>query len=89
MERPDPDAPYRTGWIWAILTFFLIVGTVASAFVIYGATALLPAGAYVDGAVVILAGLVVAVLAFLFLAGLLYRIDRFRGVPHRTVKLFE
>jgi hypothetical protein len=87
--RRPPTSPYRTGWIWAILTFFLVIGTVASAFVVYGATDLLPAGDLAGGALAIVLGLGVAVLAFLFLAGLLYRIDRLRGVPHRTVRLFE
>jgi hypothetical protein len=31
----------------------------------------------------------VAVLAFLFMAGILYRVDRYRGANQRRVELFE
>jgi hypothetical protein len=90
MAASEPTMkPYRTGWIWAILTFFLVTGTVASAFVVYGLTDLWPSGAHLDAALAVGLGLLVAILSLLFLAGLLYRIDRLRGVPHRRVELFE
>jgi hypothetical protein len=28
-------------------------------------------------------------LCFLFVTGILYRVDRLRGIPHRKVRLFE
>ena len=89
MAASSPIRPYRTGWIWAILTLFLITGTVAAAFVVYGLTDLWPSGAHLAALLAVGLGLVGAVLSLLFLAGLLYRIDRLRGVPHRRVELFE
>jgi hypothetical protein len=87
---PEPEPPvYRTGWLWAILTGLLVLGTVASAFVVYGVTDLAVAGAWGWALVAILGGAGVATLALLLLAGMLYRVDRLRGVPHRTVNLFE
>ena len=80
---------YRTGWLWAVLTLLLVFGTVASASVVYGVTALWAQGAWLAGAVVIGVGGFVALMSFLLLAGLLYRVDRLRGVPHRRVTLFE
>ena len=86
----EPDRPrYRTGWLWIVLTLLLIVGTVASAFVVYGITDLVGTGRWFPDALEALGGAVVAALALMLLAGMLYRVDRLRGVPHRTVRLFE
>lgn len=81
--------PYRYGWLWAVLTILVVLGTVASATVVYGVTTYWVYGAWLIGSVVVVVGLVGALLSFLLLAGMLYRIDRLRGVPHRTVTLFE
>jgi hypothetical protein len=80
---------YRTGTLWGILCLLLLVGTVASAFVVYGVTDLLSTGRILRDVVLTLAGAAVASLAFLFLSGILYRVDRLRGVAHRRVALFE
>ncbi|HTS33285.1 MAG TPA: hypothetical protein VMI55_05030 [Thermoplasmata archaeon] len=34
-------------------------------------------------------GVLVALLSFLFMAGILYRVDRYRGTTGRRVELFE
>ena len=39
--------------------------------------------------VVLGVGVVVALLSFLFMAGILYRVDRYRGSTGRRVELFE
>lgn len=86
----SPAAPtYRTGWLWAVLTVLLIFGTVASAAVVYGFAQLWTGGSWVTAAASVAIGLFGATICFLLLAGMLYRIDRLRGVPHRTVRLFE
>ncbi len=84
----DEEKPHwNTGWLWGILAIFLVVGTVGSATVVYGLLGLV-AGQLID-AIAVVVGAVVAVLAFLFLAGILYRVDRYRGTAVRSVKLFE
>jgi hypothetical protein len=86
----EPSAPsYTTGWLWIVLTAIVVVGTVASAFVVYGITDLAGSGQWLYAGVAIVGGAVVATLALLLVAGILYRVDRIRGVPHRTVNLFE
>ena len=86
-ERADPPR-YRTGWLWLVLAFLLVVGTVASAFVVYGFLGVLNGELLPYLPIGIGAG-VVAALALLLLTGMLYRVDRLRGVPHREVRLFE
>lgn len=80
---------YRTGWLWAILTLLLVLGTAGSAFVVYGATGAATSGDWFPGVPVALGGAVVAILSLMLLAGMLYRVDRLRGVPHRVVRIFE
>jgi hypothetical protein len=78
---------WRTGSLWGILAVLLVLGTVGAATVVYGAT-----GAFAGDPWSLLAvpvGAVVAVLAFLFMAGILYRVDRYRGANLRRVELFE
>jgi hypothetical protein len=85
----DAPAPsYRTGWLWAVLVFLLVVGTVASAFVVYGLQGVL-GGALLPYLPIAIVGAFIAILAILLIAGFFYRIDRLRGVPHREVRLFE
>lgn len=81
--------PYRTGWLWGVLTLLLLVGTVAAAFVVYGLTDLLANGNWLLDLPALIVGAVVASIAMLLLTGILYRVDRLRGVPHREVRLFE
>jgi len=86
----EPAVPtYRTGWLWAVLTIILVIGTVASAFVVYGITDLAGSGQWLYATLAIVGGAVVAAFSLLLVAGILYRVDRLRGVPHRTVRLFE
>ena len=79
---------YRTGWLWLTLGFFLMVGTVGSAFVVYGALGLWN-GELLPYLPITVVGGFTAVLSLLLLTGMLYRVDRLRGVPHREVALFE
>lgn len=58
-----------------------------SAAVVYGVLGLV-AGVVWD-ALAIAVGAVVAVLAFLFMAGILYRVDRYRGATDRRIEFFE
>ena len=73
--------------IWEVLAVFLVLGTVGSAAFVYGLLGLLN-GLWID-AVVAGIGAFVAFLCFLFMAGILYRIDRYRGATGRRVMLFE
>jgi hypothetical protein len=82
-ERPQ----WKTGVLWGILALFLILGAVGSAAVVYGVTGL--AAGNLWGAVALPVGAAVAVLSFLFMAGILYRVDRYRGANSRKVELFE
>ncbi|MGA8664082.1 MAG: hypothetical protein WB809_03310 [Thermoplasmata archaeon] len=63
------------------------MGSVGLATIVYGITGIL-AGQPWD-AVALPIGGAVAVLSFLFMAGILYRVDRYRGVEGRRVALFE
>jgi hypothetical protein len=78
---------WRTGVLWGILAVFLIIGTTGAATVVYGAMSL--ATGDVFGLIPLVIGAVVAVLGFLFIAGILYRVDRYRGTNQRRVELFE
>jgi hypothetical protein len=78
---------WPTGWLWIVLAVFLVFGSVGAAGVVYGLTGAL-AGQWVDLVAVPVGG-VVAVLSFLFMAGILYRVDRYRGVTGRRIELFE
>jgi hypothetical protein len=86
----EPVAPvYHTGTLWVVLAFFLMVGTVAAAFVVYGLSGVVATGALLPGLPIAVIGGAVATIAMLLIIGLLYRVDRLRGVPHREVRLFE
>lgn len=89
MSEPASPPKYKTGTLWAILLLFMMGGTVAATYVVWGVSELLLTGRYlVDVPVALVAG-VVTVLCVLFVLGILYRVDRLRGVPHREVALFE
>jgi hypothetical protein len=80
---------YRTGVIWGVLTLFLVLGSVACAFFAYGLSEALTTHAYLlDGAIMVVAA-GAALWLVLLVVGLLYRIDRLRGVAHRRIELFE
>ena len=88
MSSEEPAPAYRTGWLWGVLTLFLLIGTVASAFVVYAFLGILDGNLFPDLPIAVVGGFV-AVVALLILTGMLYRVDRIRGVPHREVRLFE
>lgn len=86
----EPAPPrYRTGALWGVLALILLVGTVAAAFFVYGLTDLLATGRYLPDLPIAAAGAAIASFAMLLLTGILYRVDRLRGVPHKEVRLFE
>lgn len=89
-DGPRAAGPtYRTGWLWGILLLLMLGGTVAGAYVVWGVSNLVLTGHYLlDVPVTIGAGFV-AVVCVLLVTGILYRVDRLRGVPHREVALFE
>jgi hypothetical protein len=82
-EKPK----WTTGTLWMILGGFIVLGSVGLATIAYGITGAL-AGQWV-ALVAIPIGAVVGGLAFLFIAGILYRVDRYRGVTERRIELFE
>ena len=83
-----PEKPvWKTGSLWGILAGLLLLGTVGSATVVYGALGTV-AGDPFDLIALGLGG-AVAFLAFLFMAGILYRVDRYRGATQRRVEFFE
>ena len=83
-ERPV----WRTNVLWAILAVFLVLGTVGGGTFVYGILWLW-AGIWVGGAIVTVFGGALAFLSFLYMAGILYRVDRYRGANHRRIELFE
>ncbi len=87
----DPGArPGREGStavLWGILAVFLVIGAVGLATFVYGLEAY--AASPLAGALEMGAGTAIAFLAFLFTAGILYRVDRYRGANQRTVAFFE
>ena len=87
MTEAAPAPQWKTGSLWGILAAFLVLGTVGAGTVVYGVLGVLD-GDLLDLAVLAV-GAVVAVLMFLFMAGILYRVDRYRGVAHRRIELFE
>jgi hypothetical protein len=80
---------YRTGWLWGILLLFSLGGTVGGAYVVWGASSLILTGQYLVYVPVIVAASFATIVCVLFVSGILYRVDRLRGVPHREVALFE
>lgn len=80
---------YRYGTLWGVLALFLLLGTVASAFFVYGLADLLSTGRVLWDVPILIAGAFVATIMLLLLTGVLYRVDRLRGVPHRRIELFD
>ena len=88
MSSPPEETPvWRTGTLWGVLAVLLVFGAVGSATLVYGLLALW-AGSWLGAAEAAL-GTVVALLALLFMIGILYRVDRYRGAVGRRVELFE
>lgn len=87
MSEPNDRPAWRTNVLWGLLAVFLVLGSVGGATFVYGLTWALT-GQWV-GLPVAGFGAVVAFLAFLFMAGILYRVDRYRGKNGRRIELFE
>ncbi len=78
---------WKTGVLWGVLLVFLLVGSLGLAGIVYGLMGILAGDWF---AVLALgAGGLGAFLAFLFTAGILYRVDRYRGSEQRRVEIFE
>jgi hypothetical protein len=82
-ERPV----WRTGWLWGVLAVLLVLGSAGAATLVYGLLGV-ASGVGID-AIVAGFGAVVALLSMLFMIGILYRVDRYRGALGRRVELFE
>lgn len=89
MTENEEPPKWKTGVLWAILGAFLTIGTLGAAFFVYGLLLVLGIGVSVVGLAALIGGALVAFLSFLFMAGIMYRVDRYRGVAHRRVDLFE
>lgn len=87
MSEPTETPVWKTGALWGILAVLLVVGTVGAATVVYGLVGATAGNLY--DLIVVAGGAVVAVLAFLFMAGILYRVDQYRGAAQRRVEFFE
>jgi len=87
VTEPTERPRWETGSLWGVLAVFLVVGSVGAATFVYGLTWLF-VGDWL-GILVAGFGAVVAFLAFLFMAGVLYRVDRYRGANGRRIELFE
>jgi hypothetical protein len=85
-----PPAPrYKTGALWGILMLFMLGGAASAAYVVWGLSEWVRTGRYWLDVPVAAGAALVTALCFLFVTGILYRVDRLRGVPHREVALFE
>ncbi|HTP54181.1 MAG TPA: hypothetical protein VML94_04340 [Thermoplasmata archaeon] len=87
MSEPAEAPKWKTGTLWGILAGFVIVGSAGAATFIYGALGVVSGD--LIGFLFLGVGALAAVLAFLFTLGILYRVDRYRGVTSRRVELFE
>ena len=89
MTEPSSKPKYKTGWLWAILLLFMAAGTISATYVVWGLSNLVLTGQYLIDIPVAVGASVATIVCVLFTAGILYRVDRLRGVPHREVALFE
>jgi len=88
VSESEPARPqWRTNVLWGVLAVLLVLGSVGAATFVFGVTELLAGDMW--GAVVAALGVLIAVLSFLFMAGILYRVDRYRGKNGRRIELFE
>jgi uncharacterized membrane protein len=87
VSEPADRPQWRTNVLWGVLAGFLVLGSVGGATFVYGLTWVLSGELF--GFLIAAFGAVVTFLAFLFMAGILYRVDRYRGANGRRVELFE
>ncbi len=88
MTEP-PVVRYRTGALWVLLAILLVFGTVAAATFVYGLTDLYATRRLWPDVPVLVGGAFGATFFLLLITGILYRVDRVRGVPHRRIELFD
>ena len=88
---PATETPtWSTGVLWGLLAAFLLPGTAAVGLLAYAIVVwTILDHDYGFGILVSVVSGSVAFLCFLFIAGILYRVDRYRGADHKVVKLFE
>ena len=89
MTEPSPDPKYKTGWLWAILLLFSLGGTVGAIWVVWSVSNLFRTGQILFYGPIAVGAAFLALVCVLFVSGILYRVDRLRGVAHREVALFE
>jgi hypothetical protein len=87
VSEPKAAPKWNTTPLWGVLAALLLFGTLGGATFVFGLVEVL--GQNLFGIVPAAIGGIVAFLAFLFLAGILYRVDRYRGANLRRVELFE
>ena len=87
MSEQEEKPEWRTNALWGVLAVFVVIGSVGGATFVYGLTWVF-AGAWF-GVIIAGFGAVVTILAALFTLGILYRVDRYRGVTGRRIELFE
>jgi heme A synthase len=87
VSSPADRPKWNTAPLWGILGVLLVLGTVGAATFVYGLLDVV--SGQLAGLLAAVLGGFVAFLAFLFMAGILYRVDRYRGVTERRVELFE
>lgn len=87
MSSSNGVPTWNTAPLWGLLAGLLVIGTVGSATFVYGVLGVLGGSPLYLVAVVV--GGAVAFLGFLFMAGILYRVDRYRGANQRRIELFE
>lgn len=89
MTSSEETPHWTTGVLWVILGVFLTVGTLGAVFFVYGLLLALGVGLSLLALGALVGGGLVSLLSFLFMAGILYRVDRYRGVAHRRIEFFE
>jgi Na+-translocating ferredoxin:NAD+ oxidoreductase RnfA subunit len=85
----EASPKYKTGVIWGVLAVLLVLGTVASATVVWAVLNAVSTHQYLLDGVLLVISAFGAIYVLLLMAGIFYRIDRLRGVPHRRIELFE
>ncbi len=88
MTSAEPARPtWNTAPLWGVLALLLVVGTLGAATFVFGLLGVLSGGLVYLAAVA--GGGFLAVVAFLLMAGVLYRVDRYRGANYRRIEFFE
>jgi hypothetical protein len=86
-DGPGDRPTWNTTPLWILLAVLLVLGTLGAATFVFGVLGVM--GGNLLYLLAVGFGGLLAVLAFLFMAGILYRVDRYRGATHRRIELFE